>query len=170
MHWSIEETRTVEPGVHEFTFRIERVVQLQRVTVEPPGSRVQSIRLGHDVIEHQAGWINPPLVIVPGTLATIAVKASQSLATRVACTGVAVPTLSREEGQSSITSRECAKILGATLGGLAMVADEGTLREALSWWAWHPHRLHLVYEANEELAKLDALHAAQAAHFDGRAN
>ena len=39
------------------------------------------------------------------------------------------------EPARELTSRECANMIGATLGGLAQMTSIQTVREAFDWWA-----------------------------------
>lgn len=43
--------------------------------------------------------------------------------------------LDERPARKNLTSREAAKLLGATLGGLLEVSDRQTVQTALKWWA-----------------------------------
>lgn len=45
------------------------------------------------------------------------------------------PKLDTREARKDLTDRECAKLLGGTIGSLAQMADVKDIRRAVSWWA-----------------------------------
>jgi len=58
--------------------------------------------------------------------------------------------LDERPARNDLTDRECAKIIGALLGGLCqMVESVETVRRAVKWWAEHPE----AFEPMEELAR-----------------
>lgn len=140
-----------------FTLLTTRVIQLQRVEVCPGPFTLLQVTAANDVLHQERGLLAPALVIPTGTMIGASVRNNSDQATfdvSVRFGGICIPELDHESG-SRLSARDCAKMLGATLGALAMVADQETLREALAWWNWHPSRLGLVYRANYELEHLD---------------
>lgn len=159
MFWEhLTKAQDLGPGDRRvFTVQLSRVVQLQRVEVSPGPFQLVQVAIAHEVCAHSQGVLAPPMVASPGVVLSAKVRNLDDQAhveARIRFTGICVPTLDRDSG-SQLSVRDCAKMLGAALGGLAMVADQQTLREALSWWNWHPSRLDMVYQANRELAHLD---------------
>jgi hypothetical protein len=43
--------------------------------------------------------------------------------------------LDKRDPRNDLTDRECAKLLGATIGGLITMSDVETVRRAIRWWA-----------------------------------
>jgi hypothetical protein len=43
--------------------------------------------------------------------------------------------LNTKAARIDLTDRECTKLLGALIGGLAQMTDIDTLRNAVRWWA-----------------------------------
>jgi hypothetical protein len=43
--------------------------------------------------------------------------------------------LDTRPARKDLTTRECAKLLGGTIGGLLEMADLETVRAAVKWWA-----------------------------------
>ena len=43
--------------------------------------------------------------------------------------------LSPIEARTDLTDRECSKLLGSLIGGLCLMADKDTVRDAVRWWA-----------------------------------
>lgn len=43
--------------------------------------------------------------------------------------------LDPQAARDDLTDRECAKLLGATIGGLMLMAGENEVRRAVRWWA-----------------------------------
>ena len=43
--------------------------------------------------------------------------------------------LSPQAARTDLTDRECAKLLGALIGGLCQQASPQTVRDAVRWWA-----------------------------------
>lgn len=169
MHWELSMTGPVVVGPNEFSVLADRVLQVQRVVIEPPGLELGRVTLGNEAAVRSGSFLTPPLVVPAGTQMRAEVCTDKPLErVRVAFVGAAVPALTHDHpgDPHRLTVLECAKMLGATLGGLAMCADEPTLREALAWWVWHPSRLQLVYEANAEIEKHDALDDARAVAAD----
>ena len=152
------EVVSIGPGErYRFSFTLPRVVQLQRVELSPGPLLLVQVSAAASVLKQDRGLLLPPMVIQTGVqvVATVRNQDDQAhLEVQARFGGICVPELDRESG-ARLSVRDCAKMLGATLGALAMVADQETLREAIAWWNWHPSRLGLVYQANHELEHLD---------------
>jgi 2-phospho-L-lactate transferase/gluconeogenesis factor (CofD/UPF0052 family) len=43
--------------------------------------------------------------------------------------------LNPHPSRTDLTDRECSKLLGSLIGGLCMMADLATVRDAVRWWA-----------------------------------
>lgn len=43
--------------------------------------------------------------------------------------------LTEKPPRTDLTDRECSKIIGGTISGLAEMADLATVRKAVQWWA-----------------------------------
>lgn len=68
--------------------------------------------------------------------------------------------LDAREVRKDLTDRECAKLIGALLGGLVQLADTATVRKAIAWWneneaAWQvfEHLKAAKYEAARNLSR-----------------
>jgi hypothetical protein len=46
--------------------------------------------------------------------------------------------LTTEPARTDLTDRECAKVIGAILGGLAQMTDLATVKRAMKWWVETP--------------------------------
>ena len=55
--------------------------------------------------------------------------------------------------REDLTSRECARIIGASIGGLAELAEPGALRIAVLWWADHFDELFPALQAMVQAVK-----------------
>jgi hypothetical protein len=43
--------------------------------------------------------------------------------------------LDTREARTDLTSRECSKLIGSTIGGLLLMASRKAIRDAVIWWA-----------------------------------
>ena len=57
-----------------------------------------------------------------------------------------MPKLDEKPARTDLTTRECAKLIGGTIGALCTMADIETVKAAIQWWsendsAWQPFRM-----------------------------
>lgn len=57
--------------------------------------------------------------------------------------------LDARPARMDLTSRECSKLIGALLGGLAQMADVDQLRIAVRWWAETDEAWQLLRHTHE---------------------
>lgn len=63
--------------------------------------------------------------------------------------------LDTRPARNDLTSRECAKLLGGFLGGLAEMAPIEAVRDAVNWYAQHDDPWALLESINETLHNTD---------------
>ena len=51
-----------------------------------------------------------------------------------------------QPGRTDLTDRECANMIGGTLGALVRMTTPATLYRAVQWWAEHPELFKLLGE------------------------
>lgn len=60
--------------------------------------------------------------------------------------------LSNEPARTNLTDRECAKLLGGTIGALVQLSDIETVRRAVEWWA-HTDEAWTLQQAAQQAAR-----------------
>ena len=57
--------------------------------------------------------------------------------------------LSVQPSRTDLTDRECARLLGAVLSGLCLMADKQSVRDAVRWWAESDEAWRAMYSASD---------------------
>lgn len=76
--------------------------------------------------------------------------------------------LDKREARTDLTSRECAKLIGGMLSGLAGMARAGEIKLALSWWAQHPEVVDAMFAHAGQLEAVGEDIAATAEAAQGK--
>lgn len=63
------------------------------------------------------------------------------------------PKLDTREARTDLSSRECAKLLGSTIGGLLQMAPAENVRTAIKWWAEHDEAVDAVISLHSTVMK-----------------
>jgi len=65
-----------------------------------------------------------------------------------------VPELCKEPARTDLTDRECARLIGAALGGLLQMAEPVQVKRALEWWLSNPQAWGFLVASQAEIRRL----------------